>query len=145
METKLKDAYQKIEQYAANPLGEMRVIDDKDFLVGKHVRQGDLYIIRMDPSTFDKTKYKVTQNRQLAPGSTKGSRHTVTDAVTVYAPVKEQEVLRQNDGFTMLGPVVESKERFSVDHPEHAAMSCPAGTYQISYQIDPITQRKVQD
>lgn len=137
----IEDTLQAIQAYAKNPLGEMRVLPAVD--VGYHVRQGDLYIERI--SAFDMTKYDVVNDRQLAPGSTQGSRHTVDGTVTVLKHKTAQQVLKVNDGYKMLGPVVESKERFTVSHPEHAAMSLPSGTYQISYQCDPSTLRRVLD
>ena len=137
----IEKAYNEIKTYAANPLGDMRVLDE--IPVGYHVRQGDVYVERLE--SFDKSQYHVTGNRQLAPGATRGSRHTVSDSVTVWEPNVKTEVVWQNNGFTMLGPVVESKERFTIAHPDHADFSVPGGCYQISYQIDPVTMKRVLD
>jgi hypothetical protein len=140
--TTIEKTYEKIQSFAQNPLGDQRVIDAIG--VGYHVRQGDLYIKRIDG--IDKGEYKVTSNRQLAPGTNKGSRHTVNDSVTVYEHVSKQgEATTNSLGFMINGPVIECPERFSVSHPEHADMSLPAGIYQINYQVDPATMRRVLD
>jgi hypothetical protein len=36
----------------------------------------------------------------------------------------------------LVGPLVVSKDRFELTHPEHAHFSLPAGTYQVIYQGD---------
>lgn len=141
--TKVVETYQAIQDYAQSPLGDMRVIDECP--VGYHVRQGDLYVQRI--KSFNKEDYKEVSNRQLAPGQSKGSRHTVSDSVTVYEPIDKSmgnaEIV--NGGIIIKGPIIESKDRFSVMHVEHADMSMPCGTYQIMYQADPQTMRRVQD
>ena len=138
----IQSKFAAIHDYASNPLGEMRVTDS--FPIGnKYVRQGDVYLTRL--ASFDATKYKVTQNRQLAPGNSPGSRHTVSDAVTVCEPTNKEEIVTTKSGYRVMGVVVEAKERWTVMHPDHADMSLPEGIYQISYQCDPSTLRRVLD
>lgn len=133
--------YKKIEEYAANPLGDMRVVDECP--AGKFVRQGDVYVTAV--KEYDSALYVPTENRQLAPGSSKGSRHTVSDSVSVFRLKEEAKVEKTNKGFVVLGPMIESKERFSIMHPEHADISLPPGRYCISYQVDPVTMKRVLD
>jgi hypothetical protein len=141
IETQIKDSLSEIQDFARNPLGLTRVINE--IAVGHHVRQGDVYLQRI--SSFNKSDYEVTNERQLAEGNTKGASHTVDASVTVYKPVNKQNVKTQNNGFIMLGPVIESKDRFTLMHKQHAHFSMPAGTYQVSYQIDPQTMSRVLD
>lgn len=138
----ISETLNDIKTYAANPLGETRVIDS--IAVGQHVRQGDVYLELID--SFDKKEYVVTQDRQLAKGNTKGSRHTVDESVTVYAPKSNNTNAQStNGGWRVMGPVVVSKDRFTLSHPQHACFSLPGGTYQVSYQVDPNTLQAVLD
>ena len=129
---KLMDVHNAIASF--NPLRETRVIDEIG--VGQWCRQGDLYVERVGEAGGG----TLTANRQLAPGTTQGSRHTVDASVKVYSATDAR--VRDN---RLLGPVVESDTRFTISHPEHAEFSLPAGIYQISYQVDWKTQERVKD
>ena len=68
--------------------------------IGDAVRQGDIYIQLVDTATKAPMLYKQatpTFPLQLAEGNTKGSRHCLehSDGVTVYEPVKDDEMLLQ--------------------------------------------------
>ena len=91
--------------------------------VDQWVRQGDICVQRISAHT----KAKPTDDRQLAPGTTKGSRHIVVGDVTIYPPIG-------NDPLT--GPTIHAPERFTVTHPEHADVSLPSGDYAVTYQRD---------
>lgn len=73
-----------------------------------------------------------TDDSQLVPGSTIGSRHHIREAdrevVSIFAPDKNASPL--------VGPVIVATSRFIIEHPEHAAHSIPAGVYQVLYQRD---------
>lgn len=138
----IKDSLEQIQQYAANPLGNDRVIDKIE--IDHWARQGDVYITKISDSV-NLADYAKTADRQLAPGSSKGSRHTVDETVEVWKAKTEQKVDNKNNGYTMLGPVIVSKDRFSILHPDHAHFSLPKGSYQVSYQIDPSTLSRVLD
>lgn len=91
---------------------------------GEWVRQGDVYIVRLN----DDAKTSDTPHvRQLAPGTSKGSRHVVAGKAKVYAPLGEDP---------LVGPTIVAKARFVVEHPEHAHVSLPAGRYGVRYQQD---------
>jgi len=112
--------------------------------INQGIRQGDVYAIRID--NFKKADYKISSERQLAPGTTQGSRHTVDESVEVWVPENNQyDVKLTENGFTCLGPVVVAKNRWNLMHPQHAHFDMPEGTYQISYQVDPVQQRRVLD
>ncbi len=54
-----------------------------------------------------------------------------------------QQVAAFNEGIP--GPVIEADERFMLTHPEHANHSFPAGVWQVTYQMDARSQRRVED
>lgn len=131
-----------IQEFAARAFSETRIVDN--IKVGQFVRQGDLYITRIEK--VNKTGHKVTAERQLAPGTNQGSRHTVNGDVTVYARAGDNlNVDRNTRGFTVMGPQLSSETSFRVEHPQHAHFLLPPGDYQVSYQVDPNQMARVMD
>ncbi len=110
--------------------------------VGEHVRQGDLYITRIDKAGKD---WRPTTDRQLAPGVSNGSRHVAAGKVEVRISPDSNPVDRSGRIARLLGPQVIAHERFTIEHPEHAHMDLPAGTYQTTYQLDFARQQAVRD
>jgi hypothetical protein len=49
------------------------------------------------------------------------------------------------DAAQMLGPVVVACGPWTVTHPKHSHHDMPAGTYQVTYQLDRQTHRRVED
>jgi hypothetical protein len=45
----------------------------------------------------------------------------------------------------LLGPMFRLFSRGTVTHPEHAHISLPAGTYQVTHQMDARTLQRVRD
>ena len=123
---------------------------------GRLVRQGDVYIGRVDTFTefaalmtkfirarnsaalmTAPAKWVPTDNRQLAPGHTKGSRHIVgIGECKIYAP---------DGGGFLVGPRIEADGTWELNHPEHAAYLFGRGCHFVSYQLDARTLRRVQD
>jgi len=128
----------KIEQHAALANNTVRHVET--IKPRQAVRQGDIYLVRIDRSTAG---LKRLDFQKLVPGTTQGSRH--------FTDVPAQ--LSEDDGKTisgisplaLRGPVVDAPERFTVSHPEHAHISLPAGTYQVLYQLDFQSQQRVAD
>jgi hypothetical protein len=145
MNQTITEALNQIKKDAQSPLGDIRVIDE--FPVGYHVRQGNVYVIRIDG--FDKNEYKSTPNRQLEIGVNQNSRHTVPDDVAVFEPKKGVQVqnvsVKGVQALLAEGTIIESKDRFTVMHPQHADYSLPGGTYKIAYQVDGKSQQRVRD
>jgi hypothetical protein len=111
----------------------------KSIEIGKVVRQGDIYIHRV----ADEHKHgKESKSRQLAIGNTQGSRHVAESPSKAFDGTTLPTYCDQR---TFLGPLVQSKKRFTVTHPEHAHVSLPAGCYQITHQTDARTMGRVQD
>lgn len=122
----------EVERAAAGADAETRIV--KAMGVGEHVRQGDVYVVRIDtlPQGMEKTP-----TRQLAPGSTQGSRHVAEGDLQVYRRTDTREA--------GIGPVVRALAEWRLAHPEHAHCLLPAGDYQIRLQVDERTKRAVAD
>lgn len=136
----LENTLSQVREFATSPLGDVRTVDA--IAVGQFVRQGDLYIRRIKAPT---TGWKETQNRQLAPGSTQGSRHTVSESVRVLVSPTPMQRRSTERGLAFEGPQLVSKDRFTVSHPEHADISLPGGCYEVLYQSDFQSQQRAKD
>lgn len=119
--------------------------------VGDVVRQGDLYLVCLEelPESGERAP------RQLAPGSSQGSRHVAEGECAVYLPkspavvakliavvCRAAEVPEQ-----LIGPLVECIGETTIAHPEHGHRILPAGTtwavvFQRAYAEE---IRRVQD
>lgn len=134
----------RIQAASASPITDTRVYPD-NIPVGSGGDQGDL-IIRRLPDDFDVSRLQKVSVRQLAPGTTQGSRHIVEEGVEVYAPANINTVVEVTTGkFKHVGHVLKSAERFRIEHPEHAAHSLPAGCWEISHQVDLQSMQRVKD
>jgi hypothetical protein len=132
----ITEVLEQIEQSAATKNDtETRFIKKID--LNQVVRQGDIYIHKVA------TDWKVGKpvSNQLAMGSTKGSRHFAESPAKCYEGVDAPQYMTN----TLLGPVIQSTDRFTISHPEHAHISLPAGTYAVTHQMDARTLRRVQD
>lgn len=98
-----------------------------------HIRQGDVLVV-LAPDSVKSGKPRGTN--QVAIGTTTGSHHVATGAVTVLERVQPG---------VLDGPIVEASERWVLTHPEHAHVSFPPGRYAAHYQRDLDTERAVQD
>lgn len=94
--------------------------------VGDYWRQGDIYITLLSGIPQNATPQQ-KPNAQLAPGSTRGSRHCLStiDGVTIYDTAKAD---------ALTGPVIEVRNECVITHPEHAHVALPPGVYGITYQ-----------
>lgn len=92
--------------------------------IGDTARQGDLYITLLEavPAGFDKAAVEP----QLAPGTTKGSRHILSH--------KQVRMYRDSNADALTGPVIECRKSVTVTHPEHGDVVLPPGVYGITYQ-----------
>lgn len=134
------EAHEAISQAAQSADPNLRHVEA--IAVGEFARQGDLYLTRIDKPSAG---WRPTDDRQLAPGVSNGSRHVAEGAVSVSTSPESNPVARQGSVPRLLGPQIVAKERFTITHPEHAHVSLPAGTYQCSYQLDYARQQAVRD
>ena len=107
--------------------------------VGQIVRQGDIYIHKVDENH---SHGALQTNNQLAIGNSKGSRHIAESPAKCYTGTNKPKTCKDA---IFLGPMVKSESRFTISHPEHANIELPAGCYQITHQLDPRTQERVRD
>lgn len=132
------EAHNQIESFA--PVKEARFVDK--MATGQFARQGDVYLLKI--SAVD-NGLKETADRQLAPGITQGSRHTVEAKVKVFEPKIPNQRRATEGGIAIVGPQIECKEHFTVAHPEHADISLPPGSYQVLFQFDHATGKRTLD
>lgn len=78
-------------------------------------------------------------SRQLAPGTTQGSRHCIADMSNV-------RLHRLADPTPLDGPVIEAPQGCAIEHPEHGNVTLPPGVYGVIYQRAYADElRRVQD
>lgn len=125
---------------------DMEIRVTRNIPIGNGIHQGDVYLWRVEDSH---PRGKARGTTQVAVGDTVGSRHVVEGK---NVKVFEGKTLPKACQFTqervksaILGPVVVATEEFTLTHPEHAHHCLPAGTYQVTYQLDRLTMRAVQD
>lgn len=129
-------------QDAAKHLPEVRIITDMK--IGEVVRQGDIYIERVSAIA---SKGAEVKSRQLAPGTTKGSRHIVDESPSVT--LWESKPSIDNKAAFQVGPAIEAKCNFSVTHPEHAWIKFVVGNvaqfFQVWFQADFARKERAKD
>lgn len=119
-----------------------------DMKIGQCARQGDIYIHKVAAKTPHGRPWG---SRQVALGQQVGARHIAFgDGVEVFAsdPKTAEKLLpnfTQEQRQACLGPVVVADGPWTLEHPEHAPHSFPAGTYVCSYQFDVQTMTRVND
>lgn len=139
--SKTFETIQKI-QRSAQHMPEVRVI--ADMKIGQVVRQGDIYIERV-PAIEGKGKR--VASRQLAPGTSKGSRHIVaeSDSVTLW---ESKPALNGKAAF-QVGAAIEAHGDVVVTHPEHAWMKIVGDKvkrfYQVWFQADFARKERAKD
>ena len=113
---------------------------------GDVVRQGDLYLVCITGHT--PKKLAPTKERQLAPGTTQGSRHALAGACAIHTAIDAKEVITTLhklvpatgsvlaiDATALVGPVFETLGQVEVQHPEHGNRILPEGEwFAVIYQ-----------
>lgn len=115
--------------------------------IGHCVHQGDCYIHRVE-DTHRRGKRIGKDSVQIALGVGNGARHVAEGEVEVYEGAQLPSWVKPPmdvDAGEITGPVIVASKSFLVTHPEHARHQLPAGTYQVTYQYDPKTMRRVAD
>ena len=116
--------------------------------IGKGIRQGDLYIVRLNPTGNTKLKgleeainiedCTMLGSDQLAPGKTQGSRHCIKEGQATFW-------IDPKNNNPVFGGVVKADGRWDLTHPEHADWNMPSGCYGVFYQLDWATKQRVKD
>lgn len=141
METQVASGLAKIS--TAVPIMDVRTC--RRIEIGHAIHQGDIYVHRV---ADDHQRGEVIGERKLAIGQGDGSNHRAEGDVTIYRGVNLPpwvEAPEWADAAQMLGPVVVACAEWMVTHPKHAHHVLPAGTYQVTYQIDRKTMLRVED
>lgn len=118
---------------------ETRIV--KNWPIGKAVRQGDLYLHRVE---LNHPIGDILNIRQIADGTSIGSRHILLGDVKVY---QGKELPSYVNKLWPLGYTFDvGEEGATVTHPEHAHIDiCVKGRYVVTHQMDMQTMRKVSD
>lgn len=101
--------------------------------------QGDVHITLLDAEIAGGT---LAKSRQLAPGTTQGSRHFATGDCDVLNVPKDQAIealnrlIPETRGLQLfVGPMIRAIGDVTVEHPEHAWQTLPAGScYLVTIQ-----------
>lgn len=131
----LKQVHSHGKENADNSL---RVIP-KNFLVGHHVPQGDINIWRL--REVPPTAVSAHSFAQLAPGTTRGSRHCIK-----ASDLGKCIFFRLPNPSPLQGPIIVFTESVTIEHPEHGDQIWPICVVAITYQrryADEI--RRIQD
>lgn len=142
-EQSVLEAVKGIESAKAD--AEIRVIRRME--ISSAIQQGDLYIHRVE-SKHPRGKCVGEASVQVALGTGNGARHMACgECVTVFEGRKLPPGvgIPNVDDKELCGPVIVAEKPWSLKHPEHAHFELPEGTYQVTYQYDPKTMRRVQD
>jgi len=127
MKTKVEQHAKKIEKKIGKGKAETVVVDKMEVL--DYARQGDIYIRKLAgvPST---AKLIEKPMRQLAPGTSIGSRHCIK--IEDMAKVRIYEDNRN----PLCGPVIEAFGDIEIQHPEHGNIVLPkdGGCYRVTFQ-----------
>jgi hypothetical protein len=98
-----------------------------DFLVGQYLPQGDINILRL--ASVPKGMVQVEKSAQLAPGTSRGSRHCIKaedlEHCTFYNFL---------DANPLEGPVIVMDAPTTIEHPEHRDYVWPPGVVAVGYQ-----------
>jgi len=107
-----------------------KVADDSQREVGSlrpgdYTAQGDVMFWFLD--SLPDGCNPVPAVNQLAPGTTKGSRHCIAD-------LTHCELFTRDNANVLQGPIIRASEPFTVEHPEHGNQVLPAGVWAVTYQ-----------
>jgi hypothetical protein len=107
--------------------------------LGDVIRQGDVMLVAIGSLPNGKP----TSNRQLAPGTSQGSRHILEGECELFTAAPEAvaaAIARANGAsvpVALLGPVFRTGEKCELTHPEHGNFLLPAGEcFATVYQRD---------
>lgn len=99
--------------------------------------QGDVGIVCLD--SVPPGCKPIKAERQLAPGTTQGSRHCLTSLDGI-------EMFSLPNPTALDGPVFKTEHGCEIDHPEHGNVILPPGVYGVIYQRQYAEElRRVQD
>lgn len=116
----------------------LRIVPD-DFPSGQPIPQGDINIWRLPQ--LPPNVVEATPSLQLAPGTTRGSRHCIK-----ASDLSKCKFFKLPTPNPLQGPIIVFCEPVTIEHPEHGNQLWPAAVVAITYQrrhADEI--RRIQD
>jgi hypothetical protein len=130
MNQNIKKTLDRVQTSARQGLSpETRIVREDMIPYGKVIRQGDVYLRRL-PIDEHVRHAGPAKTRQLAPGTSTGSRHVVTED-------RGAQVLDRQDPGPLDGPLVLAPSGFYLSHPKHADIDCRApGCYEVTFPVD---------
>lgn len=110
---------------------------------GDVVRQGDLYLVCLSGHEPPKDQLQRTTERQLARGSTQGSRHVLRGRCRIFTAPDATDLIHRVHAACpptgdllvpgrdepLIGPVFRTDGPVEVDHPEHGNRVLPKGEW----------------
>lgn len=106
---------------------------------GDMLPQGDVGLLMLSEIPHAATRLPCPDGGQLAPGTSKGSRHCIPQEFW-----KSLTFYRISDGDELSDIVIEASKPFDLVHPEHADhLGYPAGVYRVRHQQNEQRQRVI--
>lgn len=144
IEQKANEAVKRVQQAPADV--ELRVT--RRIEIGHVIQQGDIYVHRV-PDSHSRGELIGKGKVQIALGTGNGARHYAEgDDIEVYDGVSLPEWVTAPGGVDakeITGPLIVASSKLLIPHPEHPHHQLPNGTYQVTYQYDPRTMKRVTD
>lgn len=120
--------------------------DASALAVGQAVRQGDVYLARIE---LPKVKGETLTTRQIVEGVSLGSRHVVSGDALLHRHADPASLAPKGleaERALFLPLVIVGKGGATLTHPEHAHVSLPANSAWLCWsQMDWATQQRVLD
>ena len=108
---------------------------------GDMLPQGDIGLLMLEslPGNWNQIEWPQSGDMQLAPGNTKGSRHTIPRQ---FAGNVKLFRISDGDQLSDLGLLADAP--FDLEHPEHADhIGYPAGVYRVRHQQNAQRERVI--
>lgn len=117
--TTATQVFEQIQQHAEANKSDRTIYIDPE--IGQYTPQGDVNFLVLDKLPTEAIASKPEQ--QLAPGTTRGSRHCIADRCMTTT-----EFYRHRKANPLQGAILVAKSELEIEHPEHANLVFPAGT-----------------
>lgn len=131
----IKEAGEKL-RISAERIDASQPVELKELLPGRAFAQGDVGVAALERLPQGATQEAMPPTGQVAPGTSKGSRHCIARQdhrhVTVY---------RLSDGDPLSDLCLIAKEKWTLEHPDHGNVTFPSGCYRIHHQQNETFER----
>lgn len=138
-------AIERVDTAAQKRDREVRIT--KHLAIGRAIQQGDIYVHAIEPRT--KLGKRIAGGSvQVAVGQNASARHIAVGDLDVYESLALPPGVSFPSGVSeadVRGPTIVARKPWRLPHPEHAEHSLPAGTFQVTYQFDARTMKRVVD